>query len=148
MNNYRIPRYMVSLVRDGSVKTCEKVFTDSKTARDIMLPAFEGLDREIFVVWALDAKHRVIGLNVVSSGSLTMAIVHPREVLKPLILLNACAYICAHNHPSGDSTPSEEDTALTDRLKAASYLMGIPLLDHIVIGDGNYYSYADEGRLR
>jgi DNA repair protein RadC len=96
------------------------------------------------VVGGLDAKHRLIGINIVSIGSLSLSIVHPREVFKALILMNAAAWICAHNHPSADVTPSREDLALTKRLREAADLLGITLLDHLILGEG-YYSFADQG---
>ena len=146
---YRIPRYTISLVRDGSVRASERVVRDSAVARDVLLPLFTGLDREQFVVMALDTKHKVIGLNVVSIGSLSMSIVHPREVFKPVILLNASAFILAHNHPSDDLTPSPEDYALTRRLKEAGECLGIPVLDHLIVSDnGAFLSFADRGMLQ
>ncbi|MFY4729575.1 JAB domain-containing protein, partial [Nitrospira sp. BLG_2] len=96
---------------------------------------------------ALDAKHSVIGINTVSIGSVTLSIVHPREVFKPLILMNASAVILAHNHPSGDATPSQEDRALTRRLKDSGELLGISVLDHVVLGEDRYYSFADHREL-
>jgi DNA repair protein RadC len=105
-------------------------------------------DRESFWVVLLNGKNRAIGVNLVSLGALTAALVHPREVLKPAILGNAAAMILVHNHPSGDPAPSGEDLALTRRLCEASELVGIRVLDHIIIGhDGAYRSLADEGRL-
>jgi DNA repair protein RadC len=103
------------------------------------------LDREQFLVCGLDAKHRIIGINIVSIGSLTLAIVHPREVFKPLILMNAAAFICAHNHPSSDPTPSPEDRVLTQRLRHGAEILGITLLDHLVLGEERYFSFADQG---
>lgn len=145
---YRVPRYTISLVREGSVGVEDKIARDSATARDILAPLFDGLDREQCVVMVLDAKHKVIGINVVSVGSLHVSIVRPREVFKPAILLNAAAVIVAHNHPSGDTTPSEEDHALTKRLQEAGKCLGIPLLDHLVLGEsGNFFSFADRGFL-
>ena len=70
---------------------------------------------------------------------------HPREVFKPAILLNSCGIIAAHNHPSGDPTPSAEDRVLTARLRQAGELIGIALLDHLVLGDDRIYSFADFG---
>ncbi len=143
---YKIPRYTISLVREHSMSVEDHVIRGSATARDIFSPMFAGLDREQCVMLALDNKHKVIGSNVVSVGSLSASIVHPREVFKPAILLNAAALILAHNHPSGDTTPSEEDHALTQRLKEAGKCLGIPLLDHLVLGDhGTFWSFADQG---
>ncbi|SLM49928.1 protein of unknown function [Nitrospira japonica] len=97
----------------------------STSAAALLRPHSTGLDRELFIVVGLDAKHRVIGINLVSIGSLTLAIVHPREVFKPLILMNASVWLCAHNHPSGDVTPSLEDRTLTKRLREAADLLGM-----------------------
>src|SRR6266851_3353371 len=87
---------------------------------DAFRERFEPLDREQFVVVLLDGKNRVLGFNVVSTGSLTAALVHPREVFKPAILGNAAAIILVHNHPSGDPEPSAEDRAITERLRHAA----------------------------
>lgn len=143
--NIYLPRFRVTLVRENRASFPEATIRDSRTAVELLAPHFHGIDREQFVVCGLDAKHHIIGLNVVSVGSLTVSIVHPREVFKPLILMNACALLCAHNHPSGDPSPSPEDHALTDRLRNAGDLLGITLLDHIVLGDRYNYSFADQG---
>jgi hypothetical protein len=84
----------------------------------------------------VDQKHKVIGINTVSMGSLTASVVHPREVMKPAILSNAAALLLCHNHPSGAPQPSQEDRALTKRLVDAGKLLGIAVLDHIIVGDG------------
>ena len=104
---------------------------------------FSQLDREMFVALLLDGKNGVIGFNVVSVGSLTAALVHPREVFKPVILANAAAVILLHNHPSGSAEPSAEDRALTERLEQAGELLGIRVLDHIILGDGHYRSKGE-----
>jgi DNA repair protein RadC len=142
---YLVPRYRIGLVREASYASESLTLRDSASAGRALRPVFEGLDREQFVVACLDAKHAINGVNVVSLGSLTLAIVHPREVFKPAILLNAGALICAHNHPSGDPTPSPEDRVLTKRLREAGELLGISLLDHIILGENRLYSFADQG---
>jgi DNA repair protein RadC len=93
-NPYAVPRYRVTLVRDNRAVPPSSPLTTSATAAGILRPLFAGLDREQFLVCGLDAKHGIIGVNIVSIGSLTLAIVHPREVFKPLILMNAVAWIC------------------------------------------------------
>lgn len=145
VTEYRAPRYRVALVCEDSGEGTVLAVQDSTSATALLRPHFAGLDREHFIVVGLDAKHRVIGTNLVSVGSLTLAIVHPREVFKPLILMNASAWLCAHNHPSGDITPSQEDRALTKRLRQAGELLGITLLDHIILANENSYSFADQG---
>ena len=95
----------------------------------------------------LDSKNRLLCLEIVSVGSLNASIVHPREVYKSALLSSAAAIVFVHNHPSGDPTPSREDIELTSRLKQASDLLGIRLLDHVVIGSGRHFSFADSGLL-
>jgi DNA repair protein RadC len=142
---YSAPRYRVMLVREQSGSSASNLIQNSAAAATLLRPCFHGLDREQFLVCGLDAKNGVIGINVVSVGSLTLSIVHPREVFKPLILMNASAWLCAHNHPSGDVTPSQEDRVLTKRLREAAELMGITLLDHLILTDDRCYSFADQG---
>ena len=147
---YAIPRYQVSLVRDGKVKTPIAQIRSSRDAREILAAYLADVDREHFVVLLLDQKNRIIGIHTVSTGSLTASVVHPREVLKVAILSNAAAIVAGHNHPSGDPNPSQEDRVLTERLRSACKIMGIGLLDHVIVGDGStaYYSFADEGLLQ
>jgi DNA repair protein RadC len=95
----------------------------------------------------LDAKHTIIRDATVSEGSLTLSIVHPREVFNLAVRESAAAVIFLHNHPSGDPQPSTEDRELTVRLVAAGNLLGIRVLDHIVLGDRTYVSFADCGWL-
>jgi DNA repair protein RadC len=99
----------------------------------------------MFVVVLLDAQHRAIGLNVVSMGSLTATVVHPRECFKPAIIGNAAAVVLVHGHPSGCPEPSSEDIAITRRLRDAGELLGIRVLDHVIVGDGKHYSFVDAG---
>jgi DNA repair protein RadC len=106
-----------------------------------------GLKHELFKVVLLDGKHRIIRDATISEGSLTVSIVHPREAFNPAIRDSAGAVIFIHNHPSGDPTPSREDHQLTKRLVACGDLLGIKVLDHLVVGDGRYYSFADQGCL-
>ncbi len=141
---YQVPRYRVTLVCQESGSPSTVPIQTSIAAAAFLRPYIEGLDREQFMVCGLDAKHHVIGINVVSLGSLALSIVHPREVFKALILMNAAAWLCAHNHPSGDVSPSREDVVLTKRLRDAGELLGITLLDHVILGDG-FYSFADQG---
>ena len=106
-------------------------------------------DKEHFLLLTLNNKNRVNGFKVVSTGSLTASLVHPREVWRAALHLCAAAVVFVHNHPSGDPAPSREDRALTQRLVDAGKLLGIPLVDHIVLGDGTtaFFSFADQGLL-
>jgi DNA repair protein RadC len=139
--------YRVSLVRDSRLHCYHKQIRSSADASTILHAFLADVDREYFVVLMLDQKNKVIGINTVSIGSLTASVVHPRECFKPAILSNAAAIILAHNHPSGQPQPSQEDRVLTVRLVAAGKLLGISVLDHVIIGDGTsaYFSFTDEG---
>ncbi|MGB0910147.1 MAG: RadC family protein [Nitrospirales bacterium] len=108
-------------------------------------PLMRDLRHEVFKVVLLDAKHMVIRDLTISEGSLTINIVHPREVFNAAVRESAAAVIVLHNHPSGNPEPSPEDHALTHRLVAAGDVLGIRVLDHLVIGDGAYVSFADKG---
>ncbi len=99
--------------------------------------------RERFAVVYLDGRHRPIAVHDASTGTAGSCIAHPREVFGPAVALSATAIVVAHNHPSGDPTPSAEDRAVTDRLRAAGDLLGIELLDHVVLGDERYFSFAE-----
>lgn len=110
-------------------------------------PLLRDLRQEVFKVVLLDAKHAIVREATVSEGSLTVSIVHPREVFNLAVRESAAAVIFVHNHPSGDPTPSEEDRVLTARLVAAGELLGIRVLDHLIVGDGRYTSFADNGWL-
>ena len=113
-----------------------------------LMPRLRYAAKEQFVVILLDAKNKVIGTEVVSEGSLSTSIVHPRDVFQPAILQNAAAIAVAHNHPSGDPTPSAEDRELTQTLLEAGRALCIPVLDHLIIGDGTYYSFEEDGALK
>src|SRR5713101_6482118 len=142
-----IPIYRVTLVREGKMPTYESRIRSSASAHTVLQEYLDGVDREHFVVMLLDQKNQVIGLHTVSIGSLTASIVAPREVFKVAILANCANILIAHNHPSGDCQPSKEDRAITARLVEAGKLLGISVLDHIVVGDERYFSFADEGLL-
>lgn len=146
---YSVPIYRVTLVKEGSLKLEDRpVVSSSYTAANILQNYLQDVDREHFVVILLDSKNRIIGINTVSIGTLTSSLVHPREVLKAAIEHNAARIIVGHNHPSSDPDPSQEDKDITSRLKQGAEIMGIPLLDHIVLGDGNHwFSFRDEGWL-
>jgi DNA repair protein RadC len=110
-------------------------------------PRLRDLRHEVFKVVLLDAKHAIIRDATVSEGSLTLSIVHPRDVFNLAVRESAAAVIFLHNHPSGDPQPSPEDRALTARLVEAGEVLGIPVLDHLILGDGRYVSFADQGWL-
>ncbi len=101
--------------------------------------------RECFKVLFLDARNRVISAKTLFEGTLTASSVYPREVVQAALEHNAAALIFAHNHPSGDPSPSAEDVSITRQLVFACRVMGITVHEHLVIGDNNYFSFADRG---
>lgn len=104
------------------------------------------LDRENFVAVLLNTKNEVIGSPLISVGTLSAALVHPREVFKPAIRASAASVVLAHNHPSGNAEASKEDREVTGRLVGAAEILGIEVLDHVIVGDG-HYSMKEHGML-
>ena len=113
---------------------------------ELLAPDLRGLSQETFHVLLLDGKHRLLRRQRVSEGTLTSSLVHPREVFGPAVREAAAAVIVAHNHPSGDPEPSAEDLAVTRRLIEAGRILGVPVLDHVVIGDAGCVSIRDRIR--
>ncbi len=111
----------------------------------LLMEEMRHLDREQFRTVLLNTKNQVLETEVVSVGSLSSSIVHPREVFKNPIKKSAAALILVHNHPSGDPTPSREDIEVTNRLAEAGKILGIEILDHIIIGDNKYSSLKEKG---
>jgi len=109
--------------------------------------SFRDRRKEYFLTLLLDGKNRIIRQEQISEGSLNQSIVHPREVFIAAVRESAAAVILVHNHPSGDPAPSREDREITRRLKESGEIMGIRVLDHIIIGDGSYYSFVEMGLL-
>lgn len=101
--------------------------------------------QEVFGILILNTKNKIVAMHEISRGSLNASVIHPREVFKPAILHNAASIICFHNHPSGDPKPSNEDIEVTNRLIEAGEIIGIRIMDHIVVGDGEYVSLKEKG---
>lgn len=116
-------------------------------AANLLMEEMRHLREEHFVCLFLNTKNQVIGRQTLSIGSLNASIVHPRELFRAAIRRSSASILCAHNHPSGDPTPSPEDIVLTRRLAEAGELLGIELLDHLVIGDNRYTSLKETGCL-
>ena len=143
-----LPRYRITRVAEPrSEWTAYRQYANSQEAYNAFRDEMCALDREHFIAITLDPKNRTIGHHTVSIGSLSGSIVHPREVYKAAILDGAASILFLHNHPSGDPAPSREDRECTDRLCHAGKILGIRVLDHIVIGDQDYFSFADSGLL-
>ena len=143
-----LPRYRIMLVKEAEdTFTSYPRYQNSRELFDAFREEFTALDREFFFMITLDSKNRTIGYHTISMGSLSSSVVHPREVFKPAILENSAAIVFLHNHPSGDPAPSREDRECTNRLTAAAKILGIRVLDHIVFGQTDYFSFADAGLL-
>ena len=136
-----LPVFRVELVREGREGLTERREMDGPDeVAKVFAEHLRHADREHFVVMMLCTQNRLIGLNTVSIGTLNAALVSPREVFKAAILANAASIVVGHNHPSGDPAPSPEDLAVTDVLRRAGELLDIPVLDHVVVGDGGRYA--------
>jgi DNA repair protein RadC len=123
------------------------VFQISQDVFDTYSVRLRDAKQETFTVILLDSKNRYLREETVALGSLNQSIVHPREVFRPAIQGAAASVILVHNHPSGDPSPSDEDVRVTQRLVDAGKLLGIHVLDHIIVGEGRYFSFFDQRRL-
>jgi len=140
----------VELGRRLSEKVSEKryVIHGPEDAAVYVMPRFRYETKEHFAVMLLNTKNHVLSVHVVSIGSLSASIVHPREVFREAIQNAAASVILLHNHPSGDPSPSREDILVTERLVKAGKIMDIPVLDHIIIGDEKYISLKEKGMVK
>jgi len=136
----------VRQVRERSVRSRQ-----IKGPRDAWLVLQTVIDKdatqESFAVLCLDTQNRVATVSIVTTGTLNSSLVHPREVFQRAILANAASIICGHNHPSGDADPSPEDLEITEQLVAAGRLLGIPVRDHVIMGDGSFTSLLEQGHI-
>ena len=143
----RINVVSIKMVKESSFLYQTRTISSPNDAYEMIRERLEGLDREQFIIACLNTKNEPTNISVVSVGSLNKAIVHPREVFKTAILSNAASIVAFHNHPSGDTVPSQQDIQLTNRLYEAGELLGIKLLDHLIIGDGIFTSLKEKGYL-
>jgi DNA repair protein RadC len=131
--------------RSTSVLNEKPQVKDSKTAFILLLKELGDLNYENFCVILLNRANKVLKTVKISDGGITGTVVDQRKVFKIALDNNATSIILGHNHPSGQLTPSDADIQLTKKMKEAGIVLDLPVLDHIIIGDGNYYSFADEG---
>ena len=143
----RINIVSIKMVKESSFLYQTRQILSPNDAYEMIKEQLEGLDREQFIIACLNTKNEPTNITVVSVGSLNKANVHPREVFKTAILSNAESIVAFHNHPSGDTTASQQDIQLTHRLVEAGELLGIKLLDHLIIGDGTFTSLKEKGYL-
>jgi DNA repair protein RadC len=130
-------------IQDEMTEYATRAISDAQTVY-ALFSFLKQETKEHFIALHLDAKNKILCIDRVSAGTLTGSFIHPREVLKTALLSSAASLLLIHNHPSGDPTPSREDIAVTEKLKGAGDIMGIPILDHIIIGDG-YVSLKEKG---
>lgn len=131
----------------GEVREPGPQLSKAAVVGEKMKHALERLRVEQFWVLLLDGKNRILDEVMVSQGSLSASVVHPREVFLPAITASAGAIIAVHNHPSGDPAPSREDTLVAGQLKEAGKILGVPVLDFIIVGSEGWRSMAEEGIL-
>jgi DNA repair protein RadC len=144
---HHLPVVRVALVREGTVVSDTRTIRTPSDAAVVVREAIGDYDREAFVVLLLNTKHRVVGVHIAGVGTLDSAPTGPREVFRAAILAGAKAVIFGHNHPSGDPTPSAADLHLTRRLVKAGDLLGIPVLDHVIIGETSQVSLRERDTL-
>ena len=132
---------------DRHLRETGVAFTSTQAARDWLKLKMAGLEREEFMVLYLNQQNRVIAHETLFAGSISSTEVHPREVVKRALYFNAAAVILAHNHPSGDTTPSQADKTITQRLVQALQLVDIRVPDHLIVGGTQILSFAEHGLL-
>lgn len=125
--------------------TSEEIkITEPRIVANILMNEMQNLPQEVLKLVILNTKNVVISIKEVFKGSLNSSIVHPREIFSEALKKNAASIIICHNHPSGDPTPSKEDINITLRIKECGKIIGIELLDHVIIGNGNYTSMKEK----
>jgi DNA repair protein RadC len=132
--------------QSAEVKELTKI-TTSKDGYNLLRPLMADLNEEEFHILLLNKANKVIGKEVISTGGRSGTVADPRVIFKTALLSNATGIIIAHNHPSGNLSPSSDDISLTKKMKEAGNFMEIKLLDHLIITDKGYYSFADEGAM-
>ena len=148
-NEFHLDVVSIRLVSEYPILSKEKV-VDPKSAIRAVGEVFKELDREVVGVINLKTDGTPINFHVVSMGSVNASIFEPRELLKASILSNAASLVMVHNHPSGDLSPSKQDIQTTDRAARIRDMVGIPLLDHVIVGGDNrsYFSFQEKGMVR
>jgi DNA repair protein RadC len=144
--SYKGYKIKLILIRENS-EQYEPVSLNTPSDVYSFIKDIQHFDREKLYSIHINTRNLVIGLEEISSGSQTQSIVHPREVFKSAILNSADSIIIAHNHPSGDPTPSKDDQTLTEKLYDCGELLGIPVIDSVIIGYERYYSFLESGCL-
>lgn len=137
----------LKVVRYGRVAEPAVRYSSPALIHNLLGKQIARYDREHFIVLHLNGKKNLLAKETISIGSLSSAVIHPREVFKGAVLNGSAAVILVHNHPAGDPNPSQEDIGVTERLSLAAEILGINILDHVIIGDAGYYSFFEGGKL-
>lgn len=144
-----IPKKKIGIIRLRMVKESSlygmKRFSQPWEAVELVRPLFDMADREMVVVMSLSTKLEPLALEVAAVGGINACSVVIRDIFKHSLLNNAAYVVCFHNHPSGDPEPSQEDKLLTKRIEDSGRLLGIPLIDHIIVGESGFYSFRQNG---
>ena len=145
-----VPRSCVGIVHLQMIKESRtlygmKRFSNPETAVEMMRPLLKLSDREMFLILSLNVRLEPLAVEIAAVGGIDSCCVDIRNIFKHALLSNATCIICFHNHLSGCSDPSMEDRRITDRIKECGKLLGIPLTDHIIIGDADFYSFQEHG---
>ena len=140
-------RYSVKADTEGQPICVGRTLSKPADSAAVLMALLQDEPGEVFAILCLSTKHRVIAYYEVSRGTLDATLVHPRDVFRAVLMSNTGSIILAHNHPSGDPNPSADDIQLTRRLVEAGALLGVDVLDHIIVGDGRYYSFKEGAML-
>ena len=131
-------------ISGGNLALKSREYQKTEDIYKLVKPYLMSRQKEHFIIICLDSRKRLIGIDNISIGTINQSLVHPREVFKAAVNRSASYIILAHNHPTGDVSPSLDDITTTQRLVDASYMMGIPIVDHIIVSDQGYLSLRDE----
>lgn len=140
-------RIRIENIKENESKLNTDPITNPKHAVELIRGKIITYSKEHFIIMSFDTRNKVIGVDNISLGTLSASMVHPRETFEAAIKRHAAQIIAAHNHPSGDCHPSEEDIKITKRLIEAGKIMGIEVVDHLIISEDNYYSFKEKGMI-
>jgi len=142
---FELAKRLMKAENEQPVCRTEAKITNPEVAYSLIKKHIRAYKKEHFFAVSLDSRNRIIGIDEISTGTLEASVVHPRETFESAIKRHAAKIIIAHNHPSEDPAPSEDDIGITTRLKEAGLIMGIELIDHIVICKNSYFSFKEKG---
>ncbi|GLB30042.1 hypothetical protein LAD12857_19650 [Lacrimispora amygdalina] len=143
----RVEVIRLLMVKEGRMLYGMHRFSKPEEAVDMVRPLFVMADREMIIVMSLNTRLEPLAVEIVAVGGLTACSVDSRDIFKHAVLNNAAFIVCFHNHPTGDPSPSQQDRQITTRLEKAGRILGIPLIDHIIIGEDDFYSFREHEKI-